>query len=759
MPRRACVLFGLLLPFITAGQAPASRSAIDPAEFAKSLAFEADEVGGLPKFWMGGPEGTIHVDGQIAHSGQRAVRLERDAKSDQGFSTITRVLPIDFAGKSLELRGFIRTEAVSGFAGLWMREDGDRPALAFDNMQGRNLKGTTEWAEYSITLPIHADADRLYFGFLMVGTGKAWVDDLQLLVDGKPIQQAPSRPRPLTILDQDHEFDAGSKIALTTLPKAQVDNLALLGKVWGFLKYHHPKITGGEVHWDYALFRIMPNVLSANADVQKTLLKWIRDLGEIKPCQPCATLKETDLVMHPDLGWISDERQLGTELAETLHAIYVNRSPAKKQFFLSKVPNVGNPSFDHEGSHAGIHLPDAGFQLLGLFRFWNIIEYWYPNRDILGEDWNQILRDFIPRIALAKDAKDYQLELMALIAKVHDTHANLWSSLQLRPPVGDCGLPVTVRFAEGVPAVSGYSNPEAGPKTGMKLGDVIEALDGVPVKTLIEKWKPYYAASNEPTVLRDIARSFPRGECVETTVRIRRGRETQELKVRRLPAAEITPRITHDLDGETFRKLSGDVAYLKLSSVKIQEVPKYLDSAAGTKGLIIDIRNYPSEFVVFALGQHFVDRRSDFARFTNADASNPGAFYWTPPVRLEPQKPQYAGKIVILVDEVSQSQAEYTSMAFRAAPHAVVVGSTTAGADGNVSDLPLPGGFRSMISGIGVFYADKRPTQRVGILPDIEVKPSLAGLRAGRDEVLERALREVLGPQTAEAEIQKLARP
>ena len=55
-------------------------------------------------------------------------------------------------------------------------------------------------------------------------------------------------------------------------------------------------------------------------------------------------------------------------------------------------------------------------------------------------------------------------------------------------------------------------------------------------------------------------------------------------------------------------------------------------------------------------------------------------------------------------------------MAFRAAG-GIVLGSTTAGADGNVSNIPLPGGLRTMISGIGVFYPDKGPTQRVGIVP------------------------------------------
>jgi C-terminal processing protease CtpA/Prc len=84
-------------------------------------------------------------------------------------------------------------------------------------------------------------------------------------------------------------------------------------------------------------------------------------------------------------------------------------------------------------------------------------------------------------------------------------------------------------------------------------------------------------------------------------------------------------------------------------------------------------------------------------------------------------------------------------MALRVAPNALVVGSTTAGADGNVSPFPLPGGLRTMISGIGVFYPDKRPTQQVGIIPDLVVRPTIEGIRAGRDEVLEAALKKVLG--------------
>src|SRR4029453_15210298 len=182
-------------------------------------------------------------------------------------------------------------------------------------------------------------------------------------------------------------------------------------------------------------------------------------------------------------------------------------------------------------------------------------------------------------------------------------------------------------------------------------------------------------------------------------------------------------------------------------------------AAAGTKGLIIDIRNYPSEFVVFALGSRLVDRATEFARFTVGDLANPGSFHWRgKPISLVPSEPRYTGKIAILVDETSQSQAEYTTMAFRSAPNALVVGSTTAGADGNVSPIPLPGGLRSMISGIGVFYPDKKPTQRIGIIPDIEARPTIQGIRDGRDEVLEAALRRILGPSASAAEIERLAK-
>ena len=738
------------------------EKASDRSELEAALGFEVPPTGNMPGGWGGGPPGTIFVDDKVVHSGRWAARIERKAETPNDFSALTKLLEMDFSGATVELRGFLRTEDVSDFAGLWMREDGQSPALAFDNMQSRQLKGTTAWTEYSISLPVHSEAKTLFFGVLLSGTGKTWADDLQLLVDGKPIWEAPKAERPTTALERDHQFDAGSGIVITgQMAKAQVDNLARLARVWGFLKYHHPKVTTGQIHWDYELFRVMPEILSArdSSSADSVLVKWIDSLGPVALCQRCAQLDRRDLYFGPDLGWIGDKNLLGKQLSQRLETIYANRTQGK-QFYVSQVPGVGNASFDHELGYESLKFPDTGFQLLALFRFWNIVEYWSPYRDVTGEMWDGVLNEFIPRVGLAKDPESYRRELMALIAKAHDGHANLWSSLEDRPPVGNCRLPVDVRFVENLPVISGFSGTASNDLGELKIGDAITDLDNVSVSKLIKSWAPYYGASNDAARMADIGRFMTRGQCGESSIGIRRGTQELKLKVIRVAATSSGPgRHTHDLPGPTFRLLSKDAAYLKLSTVKAEEAAHYVQEASGTKGLIIDIRNYPSEFMVFALGSLFVSGDTPFTRFTTGDLSNPGAFHWGNPLSLTPQKPHYAGKILILVDESSMSQAEYTSMAFRATTGAMVVGSATAGADGNVSRFPLPGGLGSMISGIGVFYPDKKPTQRIGIVPNVEVKPTIEGIRAGRDEVLEEALRQILGTQVPSTTIENIAKP
>jgi C-terminal processing protease CtpA/Prc len=727
---------------------------------AGSLGFEGPVSNGMPAGWFGNPSGTVVVEGTVVHSGQRAVRFDRTHNPAGRFSAVGTSIPVDFLGSRVELRGFLRTENVSDFAGLWLREDDDSSPLALDNMQAPHLAGTHDWQEYSVTLALNPDARRLVFGALLSGNGTAWADDLELLVDGRPVAQAPPRKADEADQESDHEFDHGSGIQLKELTPLQIGNLATLARVWGFLKYHHPAVTAGKHRWDYDLFRIMPQILSASShqDANALLAKWIDSLGPIDECSPCTQLGASAFKLKPDLDWIYDAKYLGVALSGRLQAIYRNRV-WDQQYYVALAPGVGNPVFKHESEYAELEFPDSGVQLLGLFRLWNIVEYWAPDRDVVGEDWNGVLNEFIPRIGLAKDHDAYGRAMLAMIAQIHDTHANLWNALNLRPPTGSCRLPVNLRFVKDKAIVTGFTSDSGAKTTGLKRGDELAAIDSAPVSQLVADWAPLYADSNQAARLRDMARNLTNGNCGPVRIGVRRENTLLAMNLMRVLTSDAgTPALTHDLPGPTFRLLSKDIAYLKLSSVKAADVPSYIESAKGTRGLIVDIRNYPSEFVVFRLGSLLVRQVTPFAVFTKPDLANPGAFHAEPPVSLTPSEPHYDGKVVILVDETTLSQAEYTSMALRSTPNAIVVGSTTAGADGNVSDIPLPGRFRTMISGLGVFYPDGSPTQRVGIRVDVQVLPTVAGIRDGRDEALEMAIRQIV-PALSDSDVERIARP
>ena len=729
--------------------------------FAPALGFEVPLEDGMARGWRSPQPGTVSVDHQVVHSGNAAGRLGRDIESEGYFSSLSASIPIDFGGKSIELRGAVRMEDVVGYAGLWMRTDSLTSPLEFDSMHRHNLGGTRPWSEYRIQVHLTPDARKLVFGAILSGTGTVWVDDLKLFVDGIAIREAPQITRELSVLETDQQFDQGSGVTIDALTEAQVGNLLLLAKVWGFLKYHHPRIARGELHWDYELFRILPAILEAADQTERNsaLTAWVQRLGEPAPCEPCARLPE-DAQLEPDVDWIRDTSILGDVLARYLEDVYQNRFAEGNQFYVeTNAPVVPHPVFTNELPYRRIEL-DAGYRLLGLFRFWNLIEYWFPYRDIIGEPWDEVLEDLIPAFAMAESVDDYTLAVHLLLARINDTHSDLYGDDRMLPPRGKCQLPVAMRFVGRQAIVAAYSNDEKGPASGLQIGDVLLEIDGVAATDLLNEWMPYYSASNEPTRLRKIAMHMTRGPCEAAHLRLLRGKERIKTTAARIPLQEIDRFLmyTQDRDGETFQWLTDDVAYLKLSTIADSDVEGYIRQVQDARGLIVDLRSYPKEFVVFALGGHLVTEPMAFAAITEPDLSNPSAFIWLFRPSLQPLAPHYGGKVVALVNEVTQSQAEYTAMALRAAPNVSIVGSTTAGTDGNLSKVTLPGSLDTGLTGLGIFYPDGSPTQRVGIVPDIFVTPSVDGIRSGRDELLERALQEILGDDLDKQAVQEIAR-
>jgi len=79
-------------------------------------------------------------------------------------------------------------------------------------------------------------------------------------------------------------------------------------------------------------------------------------------------------------------------------------------------------------------------------------------------------------------------------------------------------------------------------------------------------------------------------------------------------------------------------------------------------------------------------------------------------------------------------------MSLQTVPNCVVIGSQTGGADGANYRFQIIKGFGSAFTCYGVFYPNKKETQRIGIVPDIEVKPTILGIQQGKDEILDRAI-------------------
>jgi hypothetical protein len=529
----------------------------------------------------------------------------------------------------------------------------------------------------------------------------------------------------------------------------KIQNLVLLGKVWGFAKYHHPRLASGELSCDDELLRILPEVLQARDrdETQRILASWLEQTGDPAPCSPCATLPDS-IQSKPRLGWIRDRSLLGRDLSDRLKKIY-NSRPAnpEDQRHVDLNGKVGNPIFYESSFDSSLVLSDARYRLLALFRFWSIIEYWYPHRDVANEDWDRVMAEFVPRMMRASTSEAYRLALMALTARTHDTHAGLMSCINERPPGAEARLPILVRWVESRVVVTGFPEGDSTRAGGLRLGDVILRLDGVPVDSLMAHWREYYAASNSDVLRRDLAASIPWGPV--GTCRVSASRESGpfEVTLDRVAVAEAnrTAPTFHDLSGDPFQMLTPEIAYLSLTSLSSGRIAGYLQKVERAAGIILDLRGYPKSFLPFTLGGHLVDHATDFVCSAHGDLANPGTFVWAPPLTVEPLAPRFHGRVAVLVDESTQSLAEFTAMALQTSPGAIVVGSTTAGADGNVSYVSFPGGYRGAITGIGLFYPDRRPAQRTGVAVDVEVRPTLAGIRARRDEVLEAAVKKLLG--------------
>lgn len=542
--------------------------------------------------------------------------------------------------------------------------------------------------------------------------------------------------------ENDKEFDNGSNIAFPELDSRTIDNLDLLGKLWGFLKYNHPEIGQGKYNWDYELFRFLPDYLKVTSREQRDslLINWINKYGKVPACTTC---KETpvEAYLKPDFSWINNG-QIGDALRESIENIYRNRHQGK-HYYIS-MDQYGNPSFLHESSYSNMPYPDKGFRLLALYRFWNIIHYFSPYRNLTNRDWNIILKEYIPPFLSAGNELEYELIVLQLIGETNDTHSGtIPLGNKISEIRGKKFVPFRVRFIEKQLVVTEFFDPKGHENTELNVGDVITHIAGKPVEKIVDSVGKYYPASNEASKLRDIAFNILRSDQPFLEIHFISNHQHKTTLQKLFPSDSLN--LFQVYNEKCYKLLDGDLGYITLRSIKNEDIPIIKETFKNTKGIIIDIRNGASEYVPYLLGSFFVSKTTPFAKVAKGNINNPGEFQFSKVLPIIVEKEPYNGELVVIVNEYTQSMAEYTAMAFRAGNRTTIVGSTTAGTDGGARQIFLPGNLKTMITGYGVFYPDGKQTQCIGIIPDINITPTIEGIKNRKDEVLEKAIEIING--------------
>lgn len=536
---------------------------------------------------------------------------------------------------------------------------------------------------------------------------------------------------------KDTTYNHSSDVVFTELTPQVVDNLDLLGRVWGFLKYHHPVISKGTYNWDAELFKMLPGYLKVTDNKQRDayLAKWILSFGKI-PVNKNVKPVDTNAVLKPDMAWINPE-YLSPKLYNLLMKVYQNRNNGLYYVSFSSLW-VKAANFTHENNYADIEFPDASFQLLALYRYWNMVYYFFPYKSLTDADWNMVMKNQIPSFISATDKKSYWSAVRRLIAQIDDTHGVVWSSKPTKS-LDYYRPPFKVSFLKNdTLVVTSYWDSEKIDSSGPLIGDIITHIDGKPVSFWIDSLAPYYAASNHQVKLRQLSLPICGGNEPSVSISFISDGIPKEATVARYNIDEMG--YVYQTDSICYKDLGDSIGYVSMDDITEAWVKRIADTLHSTKGLILDLREYPNETINYKFYAILANKSRPFFKATEANMNNPGEFTFSKPVYTGKGKQAYPGKIAILINEETQSHAEFCTMMYRTLPNSIVIGNTTAGADGNVVGIQLPGGVCSYFSGIGIYYPDGTETQRVGIIPDIYVWPTVQGIRDGHDEILERAL-------------------
>jgi Peptidase family S41 len=386
--------------------------------------------------------------------------------------------------------------------------------------------------------------------------------------------------------------------------------------------------------------------------------------------------------------------------------------------------------------------PDRATRLAIVASLWDVAQHFYPYFDVVQTNWDSVLSATLSAAAVESDPDRFYAVAQRMVAALHDGHGWVSSARNeaLRRFYGR--PPVRLGVVEGRIVVTGLEDSAVA--AGVRLGEEVVAIDARPAREVLADWEAR-ASGATPSSRRWTALGWlgigPPGTTVTFTLR---DPLNSRHPARDVPFARVQGPMRLVGVPDKVSELREGIVYVDLGRVTDADVAAALPRLEAARGIVFDARTYPRSVNTVPILGMLSDVPLHSAPFdvpviTEPDHHNITYYVnggWPVPVA----RPRLRDRVAFLIGPGVVSYGETTMGVVEAYHLGAMVGSTTAGTNGNVDRVVLPGGYRFSFTGMRVLKHDGSPLHGVGIHPTIPVEPTLLGIREGRDEVLDRAV-------------------
>ncbi|MCC9064809.1 S41 family peptidase [Flavobacterium piscisymbiosum] len=498
------------------------------------------------------------------------------------------------------------------------------------------------------------------------------------------------------------------------------------GLVWGLLKYHHSEVSKGIYNWDEIFVENIDKLesIQTQTNLDTFLLNFVLSVKESKIKTDTTT--DNEFTKNVDYNWI-EQYSVNKELYTRLKKLENNTSIGN--YYTSK---SGIPTFENEKGFKAFDYKIKSHRLLELFSFWNVIQYHYVNKYLMDKNWFSELENFIDDFANGNSQLKYELAKTNLIVSLNDSHSYFFSKTVL-DSLFTFKPPMTIVDVNDTLVVTRIFNKLV-EKDDLKLGDLIFEINDMDIKSFLKQKIGTKISSSNEAHLKYWTRFLMWNKEDSIKVKIKR-KDLVTTKYIHLYKTLSKDEDYSSLPFFSYKKewqiIDDNIGYINLKTISKDDLKKAFEEFSNTNGIIIDLRNYPKSISGSDIANYTYPERKEFIKVLFSSRNRPSLAKFDKPAIsaiVDPFKAggknskYYSKKIILLVNNTTQSKAEYIGMAIQASPTCITVGETTSGAPMNVTLFKLPDATEIQFTAMGGFYPDGTGVQRKGLKIDHFVK-------------------------------------